>query len=76
MYKRQGDNSECPVGADRKAEPVALADLAEAAAPEAAGRHGTRRGLGSDGVLIAADGGVGHVDGEGLGCLLYTSRCV
>ena len=55
-----GDDGEGAAGADRKAEPVALADLAETADPLATGGHGAREGLGADRVLIAADGGVGR----------------
>ena len=61
-----GDDGEGAVAADGEAEPVGLADLAEAARPQAAGGHGARGGLGADGVLIAAHGGVGDGDGEGL----------
>ena len=61
-----GDDGEGAVGADGKAEPVGLADLAETADPEAAGGHGSGLGLGADGVLIAADGGVGDGDADGL----------
>ena len=60
------DHGEGAAAANREAEPVALAHLAQATAPEPARRHRARRGLGSDGVLIAAGRRVGNGDGEGL----------